>query len=212
MAYTPEPTHPLQVNDEGTDHNLTAQLQREFENIRNALIQTNDILTRAVPWKAFNMILLGQGGAIGGLLNPTLPIITDSYNIDRTVNGGAGLVRTGHGVYVFTTLISVVGGVEILPILYPDFVVLIGGSNNTVDNEASVRILLTDADTASGTFEITVEQLVTPPSGKGEWEPYDLRDTTGQTPDIGETVGQDKLWASGLLSLGGEAADFGGSP
>ena len=220
MAYTPEPTHPLRVrqseglggDEVGTDPDHTAQLQREFENIRNALNQTNDVITGALPWKAFNLILDGQGGLINGVANATLPTTLDFYNVDQTVNGGAGLVRTGEGVYVFTLLIAQIAGIDILPVLYPSFTVLLGGTNNPDPSTEGIRVLLTDADVPSGTFEITIQQQEVPPSGKALWEPYDLRDTTGQTPDTDQTVGQDRLWATGTLNLSSAAEGFSDTP
>ena len=210
MSYSPEPTHPIRINpaepDIGIDGPIlidqphSAQLGREFRAIEAQFAVLADIVSRALPWKAFMLILDGVGGATGGGANATLPAIADQYNIDTSVNAGAGLFRTSEGVYVFTLLVEVIGGEDVLEFFYPNFELLVSPFPDNLDITAeSVRVAITDADIASGTLEISVEQLEVPPSGKGTWTPYDLR-------------ADDRLWSTGLLNLGGEAAAFGGAP
>ena len=106
MAYTPEPTHPM---DEAT---MPAQLNREFWALFNNDQQLKDYINGALPIKAFNMILDGAGS---GDPNPTLPNIRlrpgqetpaasasafSSYNID-TDFGTNGIIRDGVGLYRF---------------------------------------------------------------------------------------------------------------
>ena len=193
MPYVPEPTHPVKISEEGTDEILSAQLQREFRSVQAADLLSNDTLLGAVPWKAFMMILDGQGGTTGGAANPTLPIIFDQYNINEAV----GIIRTGEGVYVFTLLIAVLFEVPVLQRLYPDFNLLIPEINLDITAE-NTRVTITDSNLITGTFEMTVQQQETPPSGKAVWAPYDLR-----TPD--------RLWATGLLNFAGRAQDRQGS-
>ncbi len=189
MPYVPEPTHPVKMDGNGESVSLSAQLNREFRAVQAGDLIITNTVEGAVPWKAFMMILDGQGGATGGAANPTLPIIFNQYNIDED----AGINRTSEGVYVFTLLISVIRDVEVLEVLYPDFNLLIPEVNLDPTGE-NTRVAITDTDTATGTFEMTVQQQETPPSGKALWEPYDLRDP-------------DRLWATGMLNFSGRAQD-----
>lgn len=199
MAYTPEPTH------EGYTESQSAQLDREFWALFNDLLIFKDTVVGAIPWKAFYVILDGVNGAIDGVPNATLPTLAEgSYNVDRSVNGGAGVVRTSEGVYVFTLRVPQLGGVDILPVMHPSFTINIGAANHIDLTAESVRVLLTDVDVPSGTLELTVQQLEVPPSGKGVWTPYDLRNVSGSTPD--------RLWANATLSLSGNAGDYPDTP
>ena len=199
MAYTPEPTHPF---DEAT---LPPQLNREFWALYNNDLAFKDFVTGALPIKAFYVILDGVGGADGGAANATLPTLqAGSYNIDRAINGGAGLIRTGEGVYVFTLRLGQIGGVDILPIMFPVFSFLIGSLAHLDATAESVRIILSDFDVPSATLELSVQQLEVPPSGKGIWAPYDMR--------FSGTGGSDRLFAHANFSLSGNAMDYPDTP
>jgi len=189
MPYVPEPTHPVKMDTQGESRELSAQLNREFDALQAGDLQLQDTLEGAVPWKAFMMIIDGVGGATGGAANTTLPAIFNQYNINEAV----GIVRTSEGVYVFTLLISVLRGVEVLTVLYPDFNLLIPEVNLDATAE-NTRVTITDTDLGTGTFEMTVQQQEVPPSGKAVWAPYDLRDP-------------DRLWATGMLNFSGRAQD-----
>ena len=198
MSFTPEPDHPI-------NEHTNAQLNREFAAIFQDFEQTKDFIIGAMPIKAFYVILDGVGGAINGVVNTTLPaLFPGSYNIDREINAGAGVIRTGEGVYVFTLRFAQIGSVDILPIMFPAFQINIGAANHLDPIAESVRILLTDVDIPSGTIELSVQQLEVPPSGKGDWMPYDLRFVAGGFAD--------RIWASADVSLTGNAGDYGQTP
>ena len=191
MPYVPEPTHPVKVDENGESIPLSAQLNREFRAVQLGDLLLTNTVEGAVPWKAFMMILDGVGGAVGGGPNVTVPTIFDEYNIDEDV----GIIRTSEGVYVFTLLISLLREVPILTVLYPDFNLLVSPFPANLDPTAeSVRVAITDTDLVTGTFEVTIEQLEVPASGKGTWTPYDMRAT-------------DRLWSTGMLNFAGRAID-----
>ena len=159
--------------------------------MQSGILQIEDTVLGAVPWKAFMMILDGAGGATGGAANTTVPTIFDEYNINEDV----GIVRTSEGVYLFTLLISILFGEPVLTDLYPSFTLLVNPFPDNLDPTAeSTRVAITDTDILTGTFEISIEQLEVPASGKGTWTPYDMR-------------ASDRLWSTGLLNFSGRAQD-----
>ena len=199
MAYVPEPTHPLSVDAKGTDLNLTAQLQREFEAIRNNFVQLTDFVRGAIAWKGFMVQLDGAGGAVGGAPNTTLPILTDTYNIDLTYGTG-GVIRVSEGLYEFKLLLTTIGGEDVLENVFPQFTAQIWSDNMDITAEG---FRLQFEGLGSGIVRFLVQQQEVPPSGKAVWEPYDLRDTV---------AGKDVVWSTAQMNITGRAASYGNTP
>jgi len=193
MAYTPEPTHPFDATS------LPPQLNREFWALFNNDAALKDYIIGAMPHKAFNVILDGVGGADGGGPNPVVPSVFDGYNLDRTY-GTDGVLRISEGLYEFRLAFAQVAGINILEVIYPTYTFSLGDLAHIDPTAEQVRYLLVDADPVAGTLQVGVQQLEVPPSGKGVWEWYDLRDSG--------TGSHDRAWTMATLNLQGNAGDY----
>lgn len=197
MSYTPEPTHPI---DEIT---LPAQLDREFW----ALSQDRDIITDymvgAMPHKAFNVILAGQG-VIGDDPNLPVPIINDSYNIDLSF-GTNGVNHSSLGVYEFRLQFAQIGGINILDVTYPSFIFDVDFPANAITRAGPTRTSFDES------FSIRVASA---PLGLFSFETEHIYSTGGGALSVELTDMQpnDVMIAFGVLNLRGNARDYAETP
>lgn len=204
MAYTPEPTHPL---DPAT---TPAQLNREFWALFNNDAALKDYIVGAMPHKAFNIILDGAGGSGGTDPNPVDPVIRGlgtglSYNIDPAYGGGDGVIRTGVGTYEFQLLNAQISGINILDATFPTFDFYVDFPANAVTRAGPTRTSFDSAfrfgniDPVTGIFQVVTEHIYATGGGGLSRETTDM-----QLNDV--------FYAFGVLSIRGQSGNYPDTP